>query len=625
MSLMDPFLLNTYVNWYEQLHPYLRRALPSAAILLFVVGGFLGARVSAPRRVVVQFLMLNSAACFFVAGAYLDFSPLITLATSLALLVMYVGKWGLIPPEYTNSPRVCHVIAFTTIAISTFVKLYHLEAWPPLLNDYAAQTGADAFLRFAKAPLTWNNVRLTPHLYSGGASLIHAPFTLLSFSVFGYSIYAVRFVEVIGSVAALSFFWLWLQTLRIGPAGLLALVAFALSSEHIATSRMGTFYSVSQAVGLCIAWLLSQVTSQDGKLIGRYVAGLVVGMFLLPFCYAPTAALFILIPAFLWVVLPYRTLSRTHQRCVIVLGLCVVSLAFAAWYRQVPFKTFRRVTPILATDAPVWFKVDTAVNMRAVQSPITIVSNALGNIRLILAESFHPNIFQEPVYTFATGVLLYTAVLGLWSRQWRPVALYAVIGFLPMIATFPLQRRGMLIRPLVPLVLALYIREYWGQLVIVFKNRLVRTIFGVALMVIVGTIPLHGLYLFAKYNGSIGIGPSFGPEYARQFIDHLKELVKDHSLVVLNTGRSRWQYEMEFADVLRREPFMVPTITLATVSPRSSLVQVLPAQRPLAVAFLNETKRGWILPLMHEQLPKAEIREITHGQSVVGWVAILSK
>jgi hypothetical protein len=557
-------------------------------------------------------------------GAYLDALPQLALAASLGMLIVYVAKFGLFPPEPVYASRSFHSVACAIIVVSTFVKLYHLEAWPPLLNDYAAQTGVDAYSRFAKDPLNWSSGRLTPHLYSGGVSFIHAPFALLSFQVFGYSIYAVRFVEVVGSIAALSFFWLWLQTLRIGPSALLALAAFALGSEHIATSRMGTFYSVSQAVGLCIVWLLSQLINRDRQLTGRYVAGLIMGMFLLPFCYAPTAALFVFIPAFLLVVPPYRALSQTHRWCVIALGFCAVFLAFAAWYRQVPFKTFRRSTPILATDAPVWFKVDTAVNMHAVQSPITIASNVLGNIRRILVESLDPNMFQEPVYAFATGVLLYAAVLGLWSSRWRPVSLYAVIGFLPMVATFPLQRRGILIRPLVPLVLALYLREYWGLLVIVFKNRVARTTFGVALVVIVGSIQLHSFYLFAKHNGVIGIGPSFGPEYARQYIDHLKDLIKDHSVVVLNTGHSRWQYKMEFADVLMRDPLVGPTITLATVSPRSSIVSILPPQRPLAITFLKETKREWILSLLREQLPGVEIREITDGQLVVGWAAILS-
>jgi hypothetical protein len=623
---MASSLLTAYTTWYEKSLASTYGALPWFALFFFAATTYVVGRFADSRKTLYQVLQLGLTICLFVAGAYLDFSPRITLTASLILLVLYPIQHGFGPPrDCEPSSYGLRCAAYTIIAVSTAIKLYNLATWPSLLNDYAAQTGVEAYSKFAQGALSWQSMRLTPHLHSGGASILHAPLVLLACKLFGYSTYAIRFAEVVGSIATLSFLWLLLQTLRLGSASVIALAAFALSAEHIATSRMGTFYSTSQALGLCIAWLSASLIDCNKLLSGRYLMGLVVAMLLLPFSYAPLAALFIFIPMSLWLTFPHRKLPVTHRRYVAILSACVLGLAFATWYRQAPFKTFKQAAPILATDTPVWFKTQTAVDFRAVQSPLTIAHNALGNITTTMLDAIVLRTNMEPAYTFASGVLLYLSVVGLAARRWRLASMYTLIGFLPIVATYPLLRRGILIRPLVPLVVVLYLREYWGLVVKTITNRFVRTVTLSALVALTCTIPVHGLYLYAKNNSPIGLAPSFGPEYARQFIDYLKHIPEDHSLVILNTGRSRWQYEMEFAELFMRNSHSETTITLKTITPGDSLVAILPPQRPLVIAFLNEKKREWLLPLIRQQLPDIEISEIVDGQTLVGWVATLSQ
>ena len=617
-------LLSEYITWYEQSLPYVDGMLPPAAIVVF---GALSARVLWARgfdRISGGFLVLNVAATLFVVGACLAVAHPALLACCLACLCAYVSGFGVRSLEEPSRSRWHTGAAVAIVVASTALKLAELESWPPLLNDYGARTGVEAYSKFAEAPWRWICTRVNPYLFGGGTSVLHAPLVMLSFQLFGYSIYAVRFAELLGSIAALSFFWLWLRAMGMGAFGLVALGFFAFSSEHLSNSRMGTFYSISQAVALSVLWIATRFQGQPQQ-YARWLFGLTLAILLIPCTYGPVRVLFIFTSVVL-LLLAAGSGRRLHKCCVLLL-LCVGVIGYGAvtLNNTAPFKTFSRVANILATDTPIWFKADTKADHRYLQPPAVIASNLKKNTSIFFKEALTPNVEQESIYSFGVAVLLCCAALGVWTARWRVCSAYVICGFVPLLVTYPLLRRGIVIRPLIPALLALFMREYVSCIRSALQPGLVRAGACLALAVFACTSLLHGSYFFAKYNSPIGTSPSFGPLYARSFYDHLKTLVKDQTVVVLNPGTSDWQYKMEFPEFFMSESPMKPRIILMNVSRRAHFSDVLPTDRPLQVAVLNESRRSWIIPALREQYGNVRLEEFSDGGSVMFWIATIDE
>jgi hypothetical protein len=508
------------------------------------------------------------------------------------------------------------------VVASTALKLAELESWPPLLNDYGARTGVEAYSEFAEAPWRWICTRVNPYLFGGGTSVLHAPLVMLSFQLFGYSIYAVRFAELLGSIAALSFFWLWLRAMGMGAFGLVALVFFAFSSEHLSISRMGTFYSISQALALCVLWITTRLQGQPQQ-YARWLFGLMLAILLLPWVYGPVRVLFVYSSVVL-LLLAAEQGRRFHVRCVLIaLSIGIVGYGAVTLNKTVPFKTFSREANILATDTPIWFKEDVKVDHRYLQPPTVITSNLEMNTAILFKEALTLNAEQESIYSFGVAVLLCCAALGVWTARWRICSAYVICGFVPLLVTYPLLRRGIVIRPLIPALLALFMREYVSCIRSALQPGLLRAGACLALAVLACASLLHGSYFFAKYNSPIGTSPSFGPLYARSFYDHLKTLVKDQTVVVLNPGTSDWQYKMEFPEFFMPESPMKPRIILMNVSRSTHFSDVLPTDRPLQVAVLNESRRSWIIPALREQYGNVRVEEFSDGGAVIFSIATI--
>jgi hypothetical protein len=179
----------------------------------------------------------------------------------------------------------------------------------------------------------------------------------------------------------------------------------------------------------------------------------------------------------------------------------------------------------------------------------------------------------------------------------------------------------MLVRPLVPLVVALFFQEYVLALLATVKPKIIRTIAVAGACMMVALLPIQGLYVFAKNNGSVGTGPSFGPEYAADLIQHLKKLAGHTSLAVLSPSFGIYKYKMALADHLYRPDHGGFEITFPEVTPQTDPSSLLKSPMPLCLAILNESERAWIAPWLQNQLPHLNLKTYEKRGQIMYWMA----
>jgi hypothetical protein len=610
-------LFPAYVQWWNTVANQCVTTLSSALILTFLCATLIGTRFFLSSEAGRKLTFLGVAGILLIYGLYYLQSshpvrPAI-LYVSMGLLVFYAATWGLAQGERANGFTRVDVGAVAIVLLSTTIKLTDLETWPPLLTDYAASTGVDTII---------GSHALRGYLSGGGSSPLHGPLLRILFSIFGYGTYAVRLAEVVASVIALTVLWTVLRKVVSSWWSLATLTLFAFSSEHLSQSRMGTFYSVSQALSLATLslWLFLKDSPSRRK---TYLGFIGLATLVTPWGYAPTRAILALSAQQLIELVVWNRLTKTTLAACTVVFLVILTGGYYFIYQEPHFKHFGGPRFVPATDSPVWYRTVDGEVSYSLQSLSTIGLNIIQNLGVMVDRAVHPPSTSEQMYGFWMPVLAALATLGALSNRWKTISLYIVIGCAPSLLTFPIERRGVMIRPFIPMVLVMYVREFFTTLRQLISQSYLRGVFHLIIVGALLVLPLQGVYLLAKTNGVVGVGPSFGPEYAKDLIDHLVSLSKKRPIVVLNAGKGIDKFKMGLANELYGADRGRYRINFTTLQPDTSARILLEVPRPVSFAVLSENHRNWIIPWLKGNIPELKLHEYQKSGVTMFWIADL--
>lgn len=624
---MHPELFAQYNSLYESISQVLG-AWILAAVLIALASLPLTALVSEQSvRVRAQACALSIGLALIILGSYY-FPPsegfrLFALASGSALICLYGFVWGFSEIQSAKRAPRADVLACVVIAVTTLLKLAYLQEWPLVLTDYAATTGAITIERYFYNGQPWHKIIPKSFLEGGGASFLHAPLLALAFKIFDYSTFSVRFAEVIPSIGSLIFLWLWLRVSLSPGWALIGLSLFAFSAEHLSQSRMGTFYSTSQCVAFAALWLWAALKKRSAPR-SPYIIGLVLVNLAVLGCYRPTQVVWILS-----LVIPALSFARgriSRKGVVVVVGLSVL-LTFSVYYAiYEPFLmahlTLRKW--MLATDAPIWQKNLQDEVTKIIQPPTIIFANFIRNVwRVVVASTDHSAV-KDAIYQPFSAIAMIFAFGGLLSRRWGTASLLLLIGMLPSLTTFPIDRRNLLMRPLIPLSVMLMAHEWLTLSRVLFKRIslkvLAQTLCGTALLL----LPLQGIYRLTRYNGPIGVGPSFGPEYVYDMIVQLQSISKEHSLVIVNPGLGVDKFYMAFArDIYGTAPSS-QRVRMVTIRPQDGASALPTSPLPTVYAVLNEDDRAWTVPWLQAHVPNIKITAYKKDHRTLYWLGVAS-
>lgn len=624
-------LFQRYNLLYEWLESHCHTFFSLFPLLLFASTVLLGSSIRRTKRESVRLVVLSVAgiliqASFFIPEIQRLSSVMYIRLLGLFLLIVYATVFGLRSCRRTPNVRTLHTLALGSLIFIVALKATYLEQWPPVLTDYAATTGKDGILLSQQFSLMKLFPRNQNWVSGGGQSIIHAPLLLLNLKVFGYSTLAVRLTEVLYSTATLGILWLILSRTIAPVLALGGVVLFGLSAEHLSFSRIGTYYSASQALGLLILSLWLQFSSKASK---RYTLLLPIGVFSLLslFGYAPIRAvlLFSCIQALCLFkpALRFITMLQRHRRLLIMASIAIVTIAllFISNLSDQIFFYRSKLPNLPPTDIPVWYKAEGHNAAKIFQSPLTIINNIYENLALLLDESTRRLTFGlHPLLAFSTFLLFALSVVGLFSNQSRLISTFLLLSFLPQLLVHPLARRGILYRPFVPVCLLLFIYEYWNALKSVIQRRWITQIVGLLLLVAVGTIPAKEIYSFTKFNGPTGVGPSFGPEYVQSMLEHLKRLDQKIPLVIINANYSADKYRMALANRIYRDREHTAPVYFIEINENSSITDVPRADGPVYIGILNEEYRRDMIPWLSANIPGIKIESFGDEHSVFYWI-----
>ena len=614
--------LALYATWFESISALFGTWWVYAVVVIATLSPLVGLYKTRSCRSVLPLAMLGLGASLLVLGCYSfernSFSSVLLLFAGAAVLFGYACVYGIRKPMLSPERSHADLIAASLIVLVTVVKCIQLEDWPPLLTDYAAMTGTSALQQYLPDSVMPVKPSFSGYLDRGGPSPIHAPLLQGLFQLYGYSSFAVRAAEVVGSTATLIVLWLWLRMSVSNGFGLMALGLFAFSSEHLSQSRMGTIFSISQALTLCTLWLWTSV--RQGLSQKRWHAvGLFVSCALISYCYFPARAAWVFCAGMLLASVVGRYISRAKGVLVYyVIGVVALG-AYVTLYLFGPLLNLSFVPPELVTDAPVWLKSADGLLSQFTQPPWTVLVNIFDNMKRIVTEPVSILMRVETIYVVFGSILLPLSVIGLWSPRWRFISAFVLCGLLPSIVTFPIARRSLMSRPFSIMLLALFVYEYVRVLRATIPVRLSGAAVA-SVLFLVGALPLQGVYLLARFNGPMGVGPSFGPEYAYDLIQHLKVLSKDHSIVVMNPGRGVVKYEMAFAKEIYIDTSRHHSVTVCTVAPTDTESVLPKTASPSVYAVLNEDGRAWVVPWLQSQVPGIDLRPYGRDGRTLYWL-----
>lgn len=609
---MNSSLFPHFITLYESF---------SARVLQIIEWGFafaLAASVCAgalcyrKSPLALKLMIISGAILCFIVGATASSSIILSricLISGHALTLVYIAKYhAQLSFSATARSSTSTWLALTIILISGIFKLTALEAWPPLINDYAAMTGYDVVKLAKPGFLNLFLTPVSPYLQGGGTSALHAPLVQTLFLIFGHTNLAIRLAEVISSFAVLGFLWLVLRNLLSPTPALLALGLFAFSSEHLSQSRVGTFYSISQAIALATLWLwIALEKALFLKL--RYIFALVIATCLAALAYAPTRAIFLFTGIMFIRACWYHRYSRRTVVVAAIITLGLLFISYGSVYLESPFKGFGGPLRALATDSPIWFKEPTGRVHNSIQSFGTMVSNISANVIELFASDSNNAYSWEKLYLWCLSVITTASFVGFLIPRMRTISIYGLCGFLPLLLVFPLMRRGVLIRPLIPAIVALFLYEYVSILRLSISWRFLRLIStafaGASLLV----FPLQGIYFFAKQNGPVGVAPGFGPLYAHDYLEHLKSLSNTCSLVILNPSFGVYKYKMGLVDHVLPDQPAERTVFFEEIAAASPIDRLLTFKTPICLGILNEEYRRWIVPWLTAKIPGISIEE----------------
>jgi hypothetical protein len=304
-----------------------------------------------------------------------------------------------------------------------------------------------------------------------------------------------------------------------------------------------------------------------------------------------------------------------------------VLLSFAVYYGLYePFLmdrfTLRR--PMLATDTPIWQKNWQDEVTKFIQHPGIIFANFIRNaLRVVVASTEHSPV-KDALYEPFSAIVMILAFGGLLSRRWGTVALLVTIGMLPSLTTFPLDRRNLLMRPMIPLSVMLMAHEWLrlSRLILPRANLKfgAQAVCGAALLL----LPFQGIYRLTRYNGPVGVGPSFGPEYVYDMIVHLQSISKEHSLVIMNPGLSIDKFYMAFAHDIYDAPPASQRVRMVTIRPNDVATALPTSNIPTVYAVLNEENRAWVVAWLQAKIPNLSMTAYKQGDRILYWLGVVS-
>jgi hypothetical protein len=457
---------------------------------------------------------------------------LVLSAHAVALFGLARWSWAASPPHERKAPLWS---GLAIIALSLAAKCVDLEGWPPDLNSYSAWTGYEG-LRTLEGDWPRDLFRGREFcLMNGGFSPLMLPLLHVTMRIFGGTAFAVRFAEVAGSTALLIVLWLWLRERLRGGWGPVALAVFAFSPWHLAQSRMGTYFSISAAVAVALLWTGDRV-ARDPRAASSWWLGFGVCTALIGYAYAPVKVLYA------FALLVFAAGARSRRRAggrgwwrapFLAAAAVVVMLAVQLWDVTRFGEMFRYDFGHLATDTSIWHKTPDDRVTRERQPPAVITENFFRNAgewtRQVYAER---NILRwyAPALTLAALAAVITLVRGL---EWV-LPVYFMIGLLPPLITYPLERRSLIAWPLAYVFGVVFARELARGTAGLLASRWWRATCHTAVAAGLVASSLHGLHVFATTNSVVLDWPYFGPDHQGVMFDEAERLLAAHHLVFVN-------------------------------------------------------------------------------------------
>lgn len=560
--------------------------------------------------------------CYYLSPS--EITRLYAIYTGALLLCAYAIIWGFGEvPDSRPVPK-WDLLACGVIVLSTALKFAYLEEWPPVLTDYAATTGAITIENYFYEGPPLRKLLPRSYLEGGGSSFLHGPLLSFLFQYFDFSIFSIRCAEVLASIAALIFFWLWLRISVPSPWAVIGLALFAFSAEHLSQSRMGTFYSVSQSIAMGALWLWAKARRPSGPKIAIGFGLLSLNAAVLG-CYKPTTAVWALSAI---LVVDYLTRSSLRGARLAILSVSSILFGLIAYYAI--YEPFFRDSlalrkPLLATDTPIWQKNLSGEISTFVQPPLIAARNLLSNIWYIIAHAADYSPVREDIYGPLYALTMVLGCVGLFSRRWSLLSLCVVVGLLPSLTTFPLDRRSIMVRPLLPLCALLFAREWLILTKATMSHSGVRLVSNLVLMGSIALLPFQGIYRLTRFNGPVGVGPSFGPEYVHEMITHLRSLPPDQSIVVMNPELGADKFRMAFARELYIEPLSTRSVHIASVRQSDNASALPTTKNPTVYAILNEDYRAWVVPWLRSRIPGIQMYAYKKSDRVIYWLGVVSE
>ena len=539
------------------------------------------------------FALDSWAATGFVLAAY-------------AVLIAHTARFGWTRTDSGEAKSPVWV-GLAVVLIAVALECVALGTWPANLNTYAAMTGEEGLKALeGNWPSPFYGIRDYP-LAGGGQSPLHLPILWTSMKVFGGTVFAVRFAEVVGSAALLLVLWMWLRTALPGIWAPVALALFAFSPWQLMQARFGSFYCVSAALALALLWLAER-TRGDGRHTRVAWLALGAGAGMISWAYAPLQVLY----AFFAVVVAAGFLRARH-RWEPLLAVAAFALIVGLQLSQSGRSALMRSSfGHLATDTVIWHK-NTAHAVTPERQPLTvIVDNFARNVDWWFRDVFEQaDILVWWAPALGLGVL-YALVDLARPSSWTRSAYY-LIGMLPPLLIFPLNRRTLIVWPLVYFAGARFCRDLvaaakscrWQP----WTQRLAAAVIGAALIL----ASLRGLRSYAVGNPAGLVYPYFGPVYRHLMIEEAERLLPRYHLLFVNPEMLSHAIAISMYEPARATQRPHPYDFVTIGQQQTDFSPLVPPGRKNCFVYINDQPHAWVSQRLRAGLPGGQLVE-GHGE-----------
>jgi hypothetical protein len=263
---------------------------------------------------------------------------------------------------------------------------------------------------------------------------------------------------------------------------------------------------------------------------------------------------------------------------------------------------FRHDFGSLATDTSIWHKTADDVVSEEIQPLRTIVENLFRNASTWMRQTYE----EETIlawYAPALSIGTLTAAVGLLrGRQWV-TALYFLIGILPPLLIFPVDRRSLIAWPFVYVFGVVFVR----QLVVSADRISTRAAWRIASRAVaIGALiafSLHGLHLFATTNSIVHAGTYFGPDHRTDMLDDAERLFPECHLYFVNLDDTALPVVHVRLYEPGRELERQWDYAFLTLEEGQTEIADLRPERPLCFLYLAEEGDDAIMHTLRDILP----------------------